>query len=509
MKTRTTLGRLACVLALAVTGWVGTAADRAASARTRVVIGVTETIASYNPTADSVAMMYGIWCQVYGCLISYDFEKGDYRGMLAERWEVTDPNTWVFHLRKDVKSHDGKPLTADDVIFSINRIRTDPRSAQKQNVKRIKQAVAVDAHTVKLITSQPDSTLLEYLTDRVMVMQKALFEKHGARSADREYPFGFGPYKLAKLDIGSQIVLEKNAAWPDVNRKNPDEVIYRIMREPEQRITALLNGEIQIAQFVPPHLAHRVEAAKGLHIARSNSIEMMFLAMSPKAKPWDNRKLRQAVAHAIDRETLIRVILKGQAAALNGPISKGQIGFDPKLGPRMDYDPAKARQLVKEAGYPDGVKVELYTPVGRYINDKQVMEAVVPMLKAVGIDATLRTPEWATLWANVRKGKVPFYYMGRGGMISAGPAVSQYFETGGSPRVGYSNPAFDALMKKARLTFDPAANRKIMNQAFSILLDEAPGAFLWQHKILYGVADGVHMTPRPDHRVFGFAVTVD
>src|SRR5690606_19644888 len=130
--------------------------------------GVTETVNSYNPTADSVALMYGIWCQVYGCLVSYDFEKGVYRGMLAKNWEVTDPNTWVFHLRENVKGHDGTPLTAEDVVFSIDRIRNDPRSAQAQTVKRIEEAVALNPHTVKLLTTQPDSTLLEYLTDRVM-----------------------------------------------------------------------------------------------------------------------------------------------------------------------------------------------------------------------------------------------------------------------------------------------------------------------------------------------------
>ena len=181
---------------------------------------------------------------------------------------------------------------------------------------------------------------------------------------------------------------------------------------------------------------------------------MMFLAMMPKRKPWDSKELRQAVAYAIDREAIIKAVLQGQARVLHGPFGPGQYAYDPNLEPKYSYNPEKARALVKQAGYPDGVDVELFTPVGRYINDKQVSEAMVAMLRAVGIRATLKTPEWPTLWTDVQKGRVPFYYMGRGLMISGGPAISQYFETDESPRIGYSNSAVDDLLRQSRAAFD-------------------------------------------------------
>ena len=130
-------------------------------------------------------------------------------------------------------------------------------------------------------------------------------------------------------------------------------LIYRVMREPEQRITALLNGEIQIAQFVPPHLASRIEASSRHHIVTSGSIEMMFLAMMPKRKPWDSKELRQAVAYAIDREAIIKTVLQGQGRVLHGPLSRGQYAYDPNLEPKYSYDPEKARALVKQAGFPE------------------------------------------------------------------------------------------------------------------------------------------------------------
>ena len=190
--------------------------------------------------------------------------------------------------------------------------------------------------------------------------------------------------------------------------------------------------------------------------------------------------MRQAVAYAIDRDTIIATLLKGEAARLDGPVGPGQYGHNPNLRPKYEYDPAKARKLVAEAGFPNGVDVDFYTPVGRYTLDKQIAEAIVPMLHAAGIRAKLLTPEWATLWANVQTGKVPFYYMGRGAVVDPSAALSQYFETGGSPRIGYSNPKLDELLALERQTFDPAKRKKALSDAMSLITEEAPAHFLWQ-----------------------------
>ena len=118
------------------------ASSDASAQKTRVTVGVTETIGGYNPHADSVALMYAVWCQTYGCLGNWNFQVADNVGMLAESWEVKDPNTWIFKIRKGIRRHDDKAeLTAADVVHSINRIRTDPRSSQTQNVKKIKSVV--------------------------------------------------------------------------------------------------------------------------------------------------------------------------------------------------------------------------------------------------------------------------------------------------------------------------------------------------------------------------------
>ena len=500
--------------ALAAMALAGLAAAPAAAQgkRTQVAVGVTETISSHNPHGDSISLGYGIWCQVYGCLGTYDFEKGDYVGMVAESWEVNkeDPRIWTFKLRRGLKRHnDGRELTAEDVVHSINRMANDPQTRQKQNVRNVAKVEAIDTHTVRITTKEPTAPLLEYLFDRVMVTAKDLYDKHGARTADRKYHWGWGPYKLKELVIGQRIVLEKAPDNRFAKPGNPDILIFRIMREAEQRVTALLNNEVQIAQFVPPHLAPRIEQATNAAIKPTNSVEIMFLAMSPKTKPWDNRLLRQAVCHAINKDAIIKAILQDQAQRLDGPIGPGQYAYDAAATKQMaiPYDPAKGRALVKQAGL-EGTEVTLHTPVGRYVNDKQITESMIPMLNAIGLKAKLATPEWPTLWSNVQKGKVPFYYMGRGSVVDPSVAFAQYFETGGSPRIGISDPEIDKYLQKERQTFDPAERKKVLNQAFAEIMEAAPACFMWRHKLLYGVAKSVAFDPLPNARVFGTDITV-
>ena len=191
---------------------------------------------------------------------------------------------------------------------------------------------------------------------------------------------------------------------------------------------------------------------------------------------------------------------------MNGPIGPGQVGFDAARAKRdfvRDYDPAKAIRLVKEAGYPNGVDVELSTPVGRYVNDKIISQAVVPMLAKVGIRAKLITPEWATQWAGVRKGKKSFFYQGRGSVIDPGPALTQYFETGNSPRIKYSNKKFDKLFDAQAQEFNPEKRKKLINDAIAILMEDVPAHFMWRHQLAYGVANNVSISPPANGRIYG------
>jgi peptide/nickel transport system substrate-binding protein len=238
-----------------------------------------------------------------------------------------------------------------------------------------------------------------------------------------------------------------------------------------------------------------------------DSVEIMFLAMQPKP-PFDKKEVRQAVCSAINRDQIIATLLEGFASRLDGPLGPGQYGYDPNLKPRYTFDPERSKKLLAQAGFPGGVDVELQTPVGRYTLDKQISEAVTSMLNNAGFRAKLATPEWATLWANVQKGTVPFYYMGRGSIQDPSAALHQYFHSGETPRIGYSNPKVDELLDKEQQEFDPKKRRQLLSQAMSILTEDAPACFMWRHRLLWGLNQRVDYKPLPDSRVYAIDMTV-
>src|SRR5581483_3687598 len=262
------------------------------AAQTRISIGVTETIESHNPYADSVSLLYGIFSEVTGPFCTYNYSKGDFEGRLAERWKTENPTTWIFYLSKNYKFNDGTPVTAEDVVHSLmNRVIGDPQSKQKASVApSVTKAEAVDKFTVRISTDKPTAPLLSFLCDRLIVTSKAAYDKYGKDAADKDHMMGGGPYALKELI-------------------------------PEQRVTALLNDEIQIAQFIPPHMRQRVETNPKLRIALTDSVEIMFLAMQPKP-PFDKKEVRQAVCHAINRDQIIATLLQKEASRLDGPIGQ-------------------------------------------------------------------------------------------------------------------------------------------------------------------------------------------
>ena len=499
-------------LALMVAGLALSMAATTALAqkKTRVTIGVTETMETHNPYGDSVALLYGIYTELTGPLCKYNWKDGKWEPRLAKSWTVEDPNTWVFELDQGYTFNDGSPVTAEDVVHSFKRVLTDPQTKQIASVARpVKEATAIDKFTVRVTTKKPTAPLLDFLCDALIVTSKAIYDKHGAKEADRKYMYGGGPYKLVELVQGQRMVIAKRPDHPAMvrNPNAPDEIVFRVMREPEQRVAALKNNEVQIAQFIPPHLYKSVDDSPNLKIVLADSIEIMFLAMQPKP-PFDKKEVRQAVCYAIDRDKIIKTLLQGQAQRLDGPLGPGQLGYNPNLKTRYTYDPKKARELLAKGGYPDGVAVELQTPVNRYTLDKQATEAMIPMLNAAGFKAKLLTPEWPTLWANVQKGRVPFFYMGRGSVLDPSGPFHQYFRKGGSPRIGFSDPDLDAALDKEQQTFDPVERNKLLTTVQEMITDLAPACFMWRHQLLWGMANNIEYDPPADLRIYGMDISV-
>jgi peptide/nickel transport system substrate-binding protein len=465
-------------------------------------ITATGAMTTPNPYAESSTPMYSIWCQVYGCLGVYDYEKKTYVGVLADKWEVRDPNTWRFHLREDLKRQDGGPgPTSADVIHSYKRILEDPESAQRSYMESLQDIVAIDDHTFDIKTKQPNASLLSALFDRMIITSADIYKEFG-RDADRKKPLGWGPYKLEEYTIDNRIVINRNDLWPGLDPRTAKKVIFQQINEPAQRIAALFAGEIQVARGIPPELVDRLKSRSDFHVVKTGSIEPMFVAMNPTFKPWDDVRVRQAVAHAIDRDLIIKRLLGGLAERLDGPFGPNQFCYNGPIKTTA-YDPALSKKLLAEAGYQNGgPEIELFSANGRYISDRQVGTAVADMLTKVGFKVSLQFPEWANLWANIRAGKTPMFYMGRGSYIDPSDPFSQLFETGITPRIHYSNPEFDKLLHVAQAEFNDDKRCAIYRQAGVILTDDVPALFMWSHSLISGVRNGITFRADPSGEIW-------
>jgi len=471
--------------------------DGFAQSRTMTVTA-TEPMTTDNPYGDSSAPVYSLWCHTYGCLGRYDTARNQPIGILAEKWVAVDPLTWRFTLRKGLKRHDGGPgPNSADVVHSLNRIRTDPESVQTSFVAMVDKIVAVDDLTFDIKTKAPAVNLVFALFDRFIVTSADLYKQHG-READKKHAFGWGPYKLEQYLPDRRVVMRKNPDWTEPDggdtKLSPDVVILQQMREPEQRVNALLNGEVQVAKSVPPQLVQRLETQPGVKVQKTGGIEVMFLAFNNKLAPWTDVRLRRAAALAVNRQLIVDRLLGGYAKVQDGMIGPNQSCYTGPADRANTYDLAKAKALLSEAGYPNGgPEIEFNTAVGRYVSDRQIAEAVAQMLRQAGFKVKLNTPEYANFWADVRKGQSPFYYMGRGSVFDASDPTAQFLATGGSPRVQYSNPRFDELLAAQYGEADPVKRCQIWRQLNQIMIDDVPMHFMWTHTLITGMRSNIEM----------------
>ena len=457
---------------------------------------------SPNPHAESNAQMYSVWCQTYGCLGRYNYSEREYQGILVESWEIVDPTTWRFKLREDLTRHDGGPgPTTADVIHSYERTLNDPASIQKSIFSEVETIRAVDDYTFEIVTTKPLASLLSYIFDRFIITSAELSES--VDNPDEDAAIGWGPYKLRSYTLDQEIALEKNEDFPGMSDAAPDVVVFRQIREPEQRVTALLNGEVQVARLIPPQLVTRLEGNESVQVVESASIEQMFLVFNPAHEPWDDVRVRQAAAYAINKDLIIDRFLMGLADRLDGPLGEQQICYQGPLDFKIDYDPERSRELLAEAGYADGgPSIEFHTASGRYISDRQVSEIVTQMLGEVGFDVNLVVPEYANLTSAMRAGDLPMYYLGRGLFLDPSEPLSQYLETGITERIGYSNPELDALLQEERQTLDMEERCEIVQEAAELISREVPMFFMWSHRLVHGVAQGIEWDASADGEIW-------
>lgn len=469
-----------------------------AASRERVIVYNASGLDNLHPYDHSSGALYGVWQHMMEPLVEFDYQQARFVGRLAESWEYRGKE-WEFRLRKGVRFHDGSPLTSEDVAFSIDRMKNDKKSLQRRSFRNVQEMRTPDEHTVVVVTKKPSVTFLSRGVRNRFVMSKTVADKYG-QDVDK-HPTGTGPYKFVSFKRDGDLVLTRNDDYWGPKPAVRD-LVWRKVVEVSSRMAGLEAGQTDVMDRVPVHEVARLNRNPRVGVRSVPGLRIYFFAFNVNYKPWDNKLVRQAANYSVDAYSIVKNIFDGAGFVVEGAGGPQTIGYDPDAK-RYPYDPKKARELLAKAGHPDGVSVKLYYSGGRYPKDNEVLQAIAAQMKKGGFDVELVSQEWGVFWgkSGVNGGKTPFYYIGRGGVIDVHTHLEQYFKTGMSPRVSYSNPEFDKLMDAEQAEADPAKREKLLHQAGRILKEDSPWVPLWNLADIYGSAANIEWTPRSDERI--------
>jgi peptide/nickel transport system substrate-binding protein len=414
--------------------------------------------------------------------------KGDLHPALATSWEAIDPTTMRLHLRQGVKFSDGADFTADDVVFTIGRV-IDPKTAYAMlsRIGQVESATAVDPRTVDIKTKTVFPTLLRGLSD-IIIEPRHYYEKAGA-AAVASHPIGTGPFIFQEWVPGDHYTLTANKDYWGGAPKF-DKLVIRTIPDGSTRVASLVTGESQIIEEVPIDLIDQVNESGAANVDEISTTVGLVLTFDPTLKPFDDPKVREAFDYAIDKPLILKQILKGQGEILQGQVlTKGVLGWNPDLKARP-YDPVKAKQMLRDAGYDFNTPVPITTQNGKYVSDTDICNAVAGMLNQIGVKATVNVVEGGVYQQMTVAQKLGALYMI--GWYSVGDAdFASVWYTKSGYRTKWTDPEYEQLFVAARSTADVAERVKDYHRMMEILNQQSPSLFLFGLPSLYGVSKGI------------------
>ncbi|MBU5625358.1 hypothetical protein KQI82_00215 [Oscillibacter sp. MSJ-2] len=492
------LAAVLLISAYALTG-CGDQARQEGEEKTSVTIAVGGGPGSLDPYTDDTRSIQDIYRCIFEGLVKISSD-GEIAPLLAESWEQIDDTTVRFHLREDVKFHNGEAFNAETVRYNVERIwDTDLNSIKTVKLAPLKTANVIDEYTVDLITDEPYPLLLTYLDALYMVPQQ--YYGDSELSVLSQNPVGTGAYKFVSWVPDQNIILTANEDyWGDAPAMK--DVTWQITPEASTRVAALLAGDVDIAYNIPSTSISQVRTASGYSTVDSPMAMGLVLhlqALDPDA-PTSDVKVRQALNYAIDREALITGVSQSLATPLSGQMaSEGVVGYNEACNP-YTYDAGQAAALLSEAGYGDGFKITLNTPQGRYPNDKEIAEAIAGMWRELGIDVEVKVWEWGTFLEGLKQKEASEGAWLIGWYWS--PAFDAY--TANSYLISdqayaiWKNDKFDENMRSAAVTVDTKAHEAYLQEALLAMNEDAGLAFICEPRSVFGKADGISWTQKLD-----------
>jgi peptide/nickel transport system substrate-binding protein len=456
---------------------------------------------------------------------------------LAESWEVLDgAKKWIFKLRKGVKFHSGDDFTADDVIFSADRVRATGSNFGTRVPKDAKFR-KIDDHTLEVTLDSPNPIMIAQW-DTWYIMSKKWAEKNNtaaptpASATTPSYAAlnanGTGPFKIESHQPGVKTVFRPNAAWWGKKEHNLDEIIFTPIPNDATRVAALLSGEVDVIEPVPIQDIPRVNSSDKAKVLAGPELRTIFLGFDQsrdellesnvKGKnPFKDVRVRQAFNMAIDKETIKARVMRGLSTPSALMIAPSLFTFSKDFSsPKFDADAAK--KLLADAGYPNGFETGMDCPNDRYVNDGPICQAVVGMLARIGVKVNLNAQPKAQYFAKVLKPggyKTSFYLLGwTPGTFDSHNVLHDLHGCRGEGTArgetnlgGYCNPKVDELTAKMLVEADTTKRDALIKEAYEITTKEFAYVPLHQQALAWGVAKNVTLTQRADNSVLLYWAT--
>ena len=462
----------------------------------RIVYAIDVDITNLDPINSIDPGSAAVTQQIYEPLVRIG-SNGEIEPVLAESWSVgSDKVTWLFNLKKGVKFQDGTPFDAAAVKAHFDRLLDPDKPARARGAfDMVKKVEVASTYTVKFTLTKPYAPFLAVMTDLGgLICSPTAVKKWGD-----DYPFhpvGTGPWMFKEWLPADHTTLVPNPNYWG-GKPKVSELVFKPVPEPSARVIMLENGQADVANSIMPDEMKRLERSKDIQIHKVPVLRGWFIGLNVLEKPFDDVRVRKALNHAVDVDIIANQILRGTARPLTAPVNAKVWGYSRQSA--YEYDPAKAKKLLAEAGYAKGFEANLWVPASGAGFMPEVPQAIQAMLAEVGVKVKIIPFEMSAFIDNIikdpaesKKAGKHMVMMGIGARTGeAATIMDEFFGTGSwAPvkynRCFYSNKTVDKLLEQALQTFDQAKQKAILAEAQRIVWDEAPWIFLYEMMGVYG-----------------------
>jgi len=453
-----------------------------------------------DPFFNNVRIGVIIGHHVWDTLVTRDPNTNEYKGQLASAWRQIDDRTIEFDLRQGVKFHNGEEFDADDVVYTLNFIaKPESKVITQSNVNWIDRAEKIDKYKVRLVTKKVFPAAIEYLSGPIAIHPNEYHSKVGPKGQN-EKPVGTGPYRVTQHNLGKSILLERNPDhFKESNKGQPKiaKVEIRFIPDPQTQLAELMSGGADMLMNVPPDQAAQIKSVPNMQVVSGETMRIAFLNINAQeSSPFPMLKdlrVRQALNHAIDRQKMVQTIVGEGARVIHTICFPSQFGCTDEGATRYEYDPAKARKLLAEAGYPNGFEI----PILAY-RERHQTEAIIGYLQAVGIKANLSFLQYAAMREQIRANKAAITHQTWGSFsvndVSASTPNYFAFEQDDIAR----DPQVRDLLAKGGTSVDPEMRKAAYREALKIIADKAYAVPLYSLPVYYAATADLAFKAYPD-----------